>query len=115
LGSSRLIFAVSEIRWLRTEKARMEEDERTGPIEDRRRPEDNPARERYEENLANYRRGMRVCKAELIVGLLLLFVTLLTALEVTTVDLAVVAGIVVAVAVIAALWYYVMTQEDAYL
>ena len=110
LGSSRLIFAVDELRWLGREYRNILEGEKnTGPEAE---SEGYIVREKFEENLVNFERGMRVAKAELIIGYFLLIMTLLLAVDTVAIDASVFVGVVIAMFAVLLLWDFVRIKSE---
>jgi Sec-independent protein translocase protein TatA len=112
LGSSRLIFAVEELRGLGKEHRNIVEEEAAAGPEERRDPDDNPEREKFESHVVDFERGMRICKAELIVGYVLLALTLLIAVTTSNIDGWVFIGVIVALFVLLVFWANVRRMSE---
>ncbi len=114
LGTSQLIFSFGELSWLKRERDRIAEDELSLPEAERLSTDESPERERFENSVVNYHRSMRICNAELVVGLVFLAITVFIGSATVQVDAAIVAGVVFAVVLICAFWGYALSEQTTF-
>jgi hypothetical protein len=105
MGASTLVYDIGEIKHIMGERRRLDQLKGSDEVEY------EGEEDRLATDLVILARSMRVCRAELVVAISLLVVTLLAAALSIEVDLGVYAGIVIAIAMVLVLWAYARLEH----